>query len=353
MSYNKVEEIIYLAKSNDYKVCVWGAGYVGKNYGYELLRQWGINIDFYCDNNEDLYGKEIKDGIFCINKNNIPEKVVCFVLTSGHLIADITAQLTKMGVKNIVNYMELCEYQSKSFFEFQKRNQIAIYTCVVGGYDKLSEPEVIDEDCDYYIISDEKPPKDTVYQYINIDEVIERSINDNTRKNRYCKINAHKIFPNYRYSIYIDGNIVLKNNIKRYVHELPKTRIAALARTSYKSVYAEALRCMMHGRDDKEKFLKQIEKYWLEGMPEDFGLLLPGIMVREHNNPICCKIMRDWWDEVSKYTKRDMISLAYVLWKNGYTIDDVSTLSNELDVTDGDEWIFTRNHEKARVGSTC
>ena len=124
MDCNRINKIINLAKSNDYKVCVWGAGYVGTNYGYELLRQWGINIDFYCDNNKDLYGKEIKDGIICINKNDIPKKVVCFILTSGHLIADITIQLTKMGIINIVNYMELCECQSKSFFDFQKRNHI-------------------------------------------------------------------------------------------------------------------------------------------------------------------------------------------------------------------------------------
>ena len=220
---------------------------------------------------------------------------------------------------------------------------------MVGEYDELSEPEVIEENCDYYIISDKKPQKDTVYQYIDINEVIEEGISDNTRKNRYCKINAHKIFPNYRFSIYIDGNIALKNNIRRYVQELPKTRIAVLARTSYKSVYAEALRCMMHGRDDKEKFLKQVEQYWLEGMPEDFGLILPTIMVREHNNPICRKIMDDWWNEIRKYSKRDMISLAYVLWKNGYTIDDVNTLSKEPDIIDGQEWIFKRNHSRARV----
>ncbi len=350
MDNNKIEEIIKLAKQDDYKVCIWGAGYVGTHYGYDLLKQWGINIDFYCDNNADLFGMEIKDGIVCISPNNIPTNVVCFVLTSGHLIADIIVRLAELGITRIANYMELCEYQSKVFFGFQKRNQIAIYTCVVGEYDEINEPEIAEEDCDYFIISDRKPKGDTTYKYININEVIEENTFDNTRKNRYCKINVHKIFSNYRYSIYIDGNIVLKKGIQRYIQELPKTRMMTLARTSYKSIYAEALRCMMHGRDDKERFLKQVEKYWLEGMPDNFGLLLPGIMVREHNNPVCRKIMEDWWDEVNYYSKRDMISLPYVLWKNGYAIDDVGILSNKFDVTDGDEWVVKRNHEKPRVG---
>lgn len=349
MAYNKVEEIIKLAKSKNYKVCIWGAGYVGTNYGYELVKKLGINIDFYCDNNEDLYGNVIKDGIICVNKNCLIGQVVCFILTSGHLVADITEQLTKMGITNVVTYMDLCEYQSKNFFEFQKRNQVAIYTCVLGDYDEVSEPDIIEDNCDYYIISDREPQKETVFKYIDINDCIERGITDNARKNRYCKINAHKIFPQYKYSIYIDGNIVLDSNMTKYIQNLPKTRIIALARVSYKSIYAEALRCMMHGRDDKEKFLCQVEKYWLEGMPDDFGLVAPGILIREHNNHTCRKIMEEWWSEVNMYTKRDMISLPYVLWKNGYTIDDVDTLSNKVDVIDGDGWVLKRNHEKSRV----
>ena len=27
--------------------------------------------------------------------------------------------------------------------------------------------------------------------------------------------------------------------------------------------------------------------------------------------------MNDWWDELNTQTKRDQLSLAYVLWKNG------------------------------------
>lgn len=349
MNCIKIEETIKLAKNNEYKVCVWGAGYVGTHYGYEILKELGINIDFYCDNNEELYGKEIKDGILCINKNSIPIKTICFILTSGHLIADITNQLINMGIKEIVNYMDLCEYQSKKFFDFQKRNQIAIYTCVVGAYDEVNEPETIEDNCDYYIISDKKPSINSVYKYINIDDYVEQGIVDNTRKNRYCKINAHKFFPKYRYSIYFDGNIILKNKITKCIQKLPKTRIVGLAKTSYRSVYAEALRCMKHGRDDKEKFLMQAEKYWLEGMPDDFGLVLPAIMIREHNNPICSRIMEEWWNEVRIFSNRDMISLPYVLWKNGYTIDDVGTISKKLDVTDGNEWAIKRNHGRSRI----
>lgn len=349
MNFHKTEVMIQLARQEEYKACIWGTGYVGTHYGYELLRELGVEIDFYCDNNEAMYGREIKNGIVCVDKNNLPSKVVYFILTGGHFFAEIIDQITQMGVANYVTYMDLCEYKAQNFFDFQKRKQVAVYTCIVGGYDEVSEPEVIEDNCDYYIISDKKPQKDTIFKYLNIDDYIEPDLVDNARRNRFCKINTHKIFPGYRYSIYFDGNIDLKKGMSHYIGNLPRTHMAVCTKTSYKSVYAEALRCMMHGRDVAEVFLRQIEKYWLEGMPEDFGLLIPCMMIREHNNLICRKMMEEWWAELKMYSKRDMISLSYVLWKNGYSIEDVAVLSKQSDVLDGDEWLFRRNHSKSRI----
>jgi hypothetical protein len=244
--------------------------------------------------------------------------------------------------------MQLCEYKSKIYFECQKKNQIVVYTCIVGDYDEAQEPQDIIPNCDYYLISDTEK-KNTIYKYINIDSFNECKDLDNTRKNRYCKINAHKIFPNYRYSIYFDGNIILHKQILNYINLLPITKIVAMARTSYKSVYAEAYRCMQHKRDDEERFIKQVEKYWNEGMPDDFGLILPTFMIRQHNNPICRKLMEEWWTEVLNYSRRDMISLPYVLWKNGYSAKDVNVCSEYPDFIDGDGWEFIRNHKKSRT----
>ena len=345
----EIERILQLAKSGQYKVCMWGAGYVGRNHGYTMLRNLGIKVDFYCDNNEELYGKEIKEGICCINKEEFPSKVICFVMVSSHLVGDVKKQLNNMDIEYIVEYSQLCCYVAKDYFGFTKRNQIAVYTCVVGDYDEICEPEVIEPNCDYYLISDKKPEKDSVYQYINIDDVLDKRIEDNTRKNRYCKINAHKIFPNYKYSIYMDGCVLFKGNMSKYIDELPQTRIIVTARHNYDSIYGEALKCMLHGRDEKERFITQVEKYWLEGLPEDFGIVTPPVMVREHNNPICKRIMETWWEEVWNYSNRDMISLPYALWKNGYKIEDIGVLSKTVDELSGLEWEFKTEHLKSRI----
>ena len=141
----------------------------------------------------------------------------------------------------------------------------------------------------------------------------------------------------------------IDSQIVKYTQELPKTQIVTFCKNYWKDPYMEAMRVLLNKREEEEIVLKQMEKYWLEGMPDDFGLVGPGIMIREHNNPICKKIMEDWWEEVDHFSKRDMISLSYVLWKNGYTIEDVNTLTKERDYFDGDAWVFNRNHKKVRT----
>lgn len=344
--------LIQLAKKGDLPVGIWGAGRVGRNYGYQLIKDLGIKIEFYSDSNADLYGKEIVDGIPCIPGEQIPINSILFVMVSGHYLYEVKCRLRNMGFEKLISYMDLCVLNAKNCFAFQKRKQIAIYTCIAGEYDRPKEPDRINDACDYYVITDslqEHEKSESAYTYLDVNQFLTSDLADNTRKNRYCKINAHKIFPQYRYSVYFDGNIKINKEITKYIDSLPPSRITVLCRTGYDSVYAEALRCIIHGRDFKEVIEKQVERYWLEGMPDDFGLVGPGIMIREHNHPTCRKIMEEWWKEVENYSKRDMISLPYVLWKNGFTIDDVNTLTNQRDCLDGDAWVLERNHQKERM----
>ncbi len=50
---------------------------------------------------------------------------------------------------------------------------------------------------------------------------------------------------------------------------------------------------------------------------KNFGLGENNILFRKHNSDNIIKLMNDWWEELNTQTKRDQLSLAYVLWKNG------------------------------------
>lgn len=349
--YTKKTNYIVQAQSGICDICIWGAGFLGTQKGLELLNKKGIAVNYYCDNNHYLWGRDIINGIKCISPAELQKKkgnIICFLMMTNNSAKEVMTQLKDMGIEQVISFDELFIEEEEEYFLFMKKKRIAFYTCIIGDYDDLVEPISISPESDYYIISDKEPKHQTVFKYIDINRYLPDYITDNTRKNRYCKINAHKIFPQYRYSIYFDGQIQINSAITRYIDELPKTRIITFCKNYWKSPYMEAMRVLLNKRDSEEIVVKQMEKYWLEGLPEDFGNLYCSILIREHNNPICKKLMKDWWGQIKQFSKRDQISFSYVLWKNGYTIDDVKTVTESFEY-EGEFWKLKRTHNQPRL----
>lgn len=339
------------ARSGNYDICIWGAGFLGTQKGLQLLSKRGISVDYYCDNNSKLWGSDIVEGIPCISPEELQQRkdtVVCFLMVGYMKVAPILQQMENMGIEQIIVFDDLLIEEKEEYFPFMKRNQIAFYTCIVGGYDNLREPLSIIPECDYYLISDKKPEQETVFQYIDINQYLPDGITDNTKKNRYCKINAHKIFPQYRYSLYCDGQWQIDSSVLKYIKQLPKTRITAFCKSDWEGPYMEAMHVILNKRDAEDVVRRQIEKYWLEGMPEQFGSVFCGMLIREHNNPVCRKLMEDWWKQIEQFSKRDMISFPYILWKNGYSINDVDTVTDKWQY-EGEYWSISRNHNQSRL----
>ena len=84
-------------------------------------------------------------------------------------------------------------------------NKNVCYTCIVGKYDSLKDPTYITEGWDYICYTDNINFKSNLWEIRPLPNDIKNL--DNSRKNRYIKINAHKIFPEYTFSLYIDGTM--------------------------------------------------------------------------------------------------------------------------------------------------
>ena len=339
LNEQKVTELLMKAQQTEYQVCVWGAGQLGTEVGKKLLEEFNIQINFYCDNNVQLIDEIIIDGIYCrhhgyLIENN--EKTICFVFVGYTMIKSVYIQLKKLGIINIVTYEDILGYSVtlKRHFPF------------------MAAKDTASDRCDYYLISEKKPDKETVFQWIDIIDVVPAHITDDIYRSRYCKINADKIFPQYRYSIYVDGNITITGDVAKSIGYLKQVGIAVTAIYERDTVYMQALRCMMQGMDYPDRWQEQMRQYWLQGFPNDTRVYLCNILVREHNNPVCVKLMEDWWSEFCKYVRRDQISFPYVLWKNGYGSNDIVELNQVLNVKDflvGDPyWKYDKNHKKKR-----
>lgn len=352
----KTQNYINKARSDEFSVCIYGCGKIGTTFGKELIDELNIKVDFYCDSSSQKVGKEIFSNVYCKDKEYLlaqKDKTICFLLIGYADIESACESLVESGVEYIVTYddlLELPEIKSK-YLPFLNKKEIAVYTCITNGYDNIRRHEYISDKCDYFVITDNRENNIENVNVIDLKKIVPPNVTDPIFQNRYCKMLPHKIFQEYRYSIYVDGNITLIGPIEETIKNLKKARIATGGGNYTDNYFAYALRCAKMGADYENVIMKQISNYYNQGLPDNVGSYMCGVLVREHNNPFVVNVMEEWWNEYNSGSIRDQISFPYVLWKNGFTKDDVLQISEEykaLHYINNPFWKYERAHKKNR-----
>jgi hypothetical protein len=74
-----------------------------------------------------------------------------------------------------------------------------------------------------------------------------------------------------------------------------------------------------------------MEKYKREGLPSHFGLFEATVIVSDLNNPKSSDLLDSWYKEFSdSNSMRDQLALPYVIWKKGFSIEDIGFLGDNL-----------------------
>jgi hypothetical protein len=100
------------------------------------------------------------------------------------------------------------------------------------------------------------------------------------------------------------------------------------------------------GIDNIDTLKQQKQFFENEGFPSSIGLGENNIIYRKHNQPSIVKLMEDWWDMIARFSKRDQLSLAFVMWKNGMLIDDFLFANPRGNLTD---FLFITHKQNKRV----
>lgn len=219
--------------------------------------------------------------------------------------------------------------QNNTDVNYFSNEKIAIYTTIYGEYDKLLEPYCKPDNCDFYVFSDFKNISDnSTWKYLKTPDIIKDFSNIN--KNRYLKFHPHEFFKDYKFSIYVDGNVQIISDLTEYINSISKYGISTHLHDSRNCIYDEMDVIQKIGKESKAN-LKTHKKYILStGMPHNYGLLQCNVIVRNHHLPICISIMEDWWQEFSTYSKRDQISLPHVLYMHNIKAEEIGTLGNSV-----------------------
>lgn len=226
------------------------------------------------------------------------------------------------GLNRIIRRLKLKNNQLHNEYELKQYTslplkRIVVYTCVWGKYDRILEPYFCNPNIDYFILTDQEIPNNSIWKKMDIPSDLDLKNMSGVEINRYFKMHPHKLFADYEYSIYIDGNIRIVTDLMPLVADLDDFAIG-IHDYPVDCIYNMKNAIIAGKRGNKKAVNEQIKKYRKEGFPKHFGAFECNVIVRKHNDEQCVFLMEEWWKEfVNTSSKRDQLSFPYVLWKAG------------------------------------
>ena len=229
-----------------------------------------------------------------------------------------------------------CPETDKCNYFFPER--IAVYTAVFSSYDELLEPKFLPDNCDFFLFSDSATiPEGSAWKARELPDSVQKEMQyfSPVKKNRYLKMHPDLLFPEYNYSVYMDGNLLLYTDPTEYINRLSKYGISVYTHYKRYCVYEELqvvsskCRLTVTQADEVKRFLLAA------GMPEKYGLLECPVIARRHHQPECKKLMSEWWELFSSFPYRDQVLLPYVLYKNGIRTEELGLLGSNVWNTPG------------------
>lgn len=187
-----------------------------------------------------------------------------------------------------------------------------IITAITGGKDKLIDPEIVFDNCDYYAFVDEIDKN--IQVWIQIESYNFSNLVHPTRRNaKVEKILLSESYLNdYDYVIWHDGTHQLAVNPDFIYNEYGDFDILCFRHAQRRCLYQELK--AIDKMDSPYLIEEQTEYYRAVGMPEYYGLYEMGCYIRKTN----VKMMNfglAWFEQVCKFSSRDQVSFPFVLWK--------------------------------------
>lgn len=220
--------------------------------------------------------------------------------------------------KKVVDVDELLNDIRKRLAEMKRDPKIVVYTCITGGYDNVLEPTLVTPGVDYICFTDDPSLKSKTWKFRPIpNELLAYS---KVKQQRAIKIMPHRYLPEYDISVWVDGAVIVKGNIKDYLKTLDLNQYSVLIpeHPARKCIYKEKDACVKIGKikgDEIKLAETQMKRYKDEKFPSDYGLVQTNIVVRRHNDDYSKNLMEKWWSELKDYSHRDQLSFNYALWK--------------------------------------
>lgn len=200
--------------------------------------------------------------------------------------------------------------------------KIAVYTSIFGGYDELHEDQLQMDGVDYICFTD-SDIKSKTWNIVKSTPIYK----DPNRNAKKYKILPHRYLSEYDYSVWIDGNILIVNDIRELVtknnyqvfdHNQTILDPRDCIYDEYDAIIQLGNNNGGNYKDNPQLMYNQVKRYLDNGYPKHNGLATNPIILRNHNDSDVIKTMEDWWLEIKHNSRRDQLSFNYIAWKNKF-----------------------------------
>ncbi|XP_021754881.1 uncharacterized protein LOC110720174 [Chenopodium quinoa] len=220
--------------------------------------------------------------------------------------------------------------------ELDKYHDVIVASAIFGNYDIIQEPvnisEIAKKRVPFYMFIDEETEN-----YMRNKSILDSSkmvglwriivvrnvpYTDARRNGKVPKLLLHRLFPNVRYSIWIDGKLKLVRDpyqvLERFLWRENATFAISRHYTRF-DVFVEAEANKVGGKYNNASIDEQISFYRNEGLTPYTETKFPitsdvpegCVIVREHI-PITNLFTCLWFNEVDRFTSRDQLSFSIV-----------------------------------------
>ncbi|KAG0500725.1 hypothetical protein HPP92_000797 [Vanilla planifolia] len=220
--------------------------------------------------------------------------------------------------------------------QYMQTCKAVVSTCAFGGGDDLYQPigmtEASLKKVCYVAFWDEitRGAQEAEGNNIGIDGMIGKwrivvvsdlPFSDQRLNGKIPKMLSHRLFPQARYSIWVDSKSQFRRDPFGVLEALlwRTNSVFAISEHGARSnLYEEAKAIVKKHKATPEEVDAQIKQYRYDGIPEDRrlhgkkALAEASVIIREHN-PLTNVFMCLWFNEVVRFTSRDQLSFPYVL----------------------------------------
>jgi hypothetical protein len=198
------------------------------------------------------------------------------------------------------------------------RARIVVVTAMVGGKDRLRDPETEAPGVDFIAFTD-RPIESRRWQ-VRPCPLWSQAERFTARRNaKFPKILTSLLLPEYDFTIWQDANVTLKVDPRELVRTYfsdPKPLFAAFPHIRRNCVYDESSVVLATGLDDRRLVKAQMAWYRSMGLPARSGLLECRFFIRRrHQRTLALELA--WWEQICRFSSRDQLSLPFVLHRLG------------------------------------